>query len=183
MILKEKVFKVEVASLTAVTFLSSNYIYIFGKLRQSCSSETVVSLELLYLVWDGSPNATGPTEYSKKDWVYFTRHDIIWNDLHRLFSFPPGILETKDIGKDWHLSHCNTDILHRGNLYVATPAATEDVNSLACISFKEATLIYITAQGCFTAVYETVTYKPKNFMMWYLNVYETVSLREWKLLQ
>lgn len=58
MISKEKnVFKVDVASLIPVTFHSSNYINIFGNLWHSCISETVVSLELLHLVWDGFPLA------------------------------------------------------------------------------------------------------------------------------
>lgn len=54
-----------------------------------------------------SPGTTGPTEYSKKDWMCFTCHNIIWNDLHTLLSFCQGIFVTKAIGKDSHLSCCN----------------------------------------------------------------------------
>lgn len=54
---RTNVFQVDMPSLIVASFHSSNYINIFGNLWHSCISETVVSVELLYLVWDGSPLA------------------------------------------------------------------------------------------------------------------------------
>lgn len=54
---RTNVFKVAMASLILASCHLSNYIDIFGNLCHHCVSETVVSVELLYLVWDGSPLA------------------------------------------------------------------------------------------------------------------------------
>lgn len=103
-----KVFQADMASLIPASFHSSNYINIFGNLWHCCISETVVSVELLYLMWHGSPLAQlGLLNIAKQPWVCFTRHSIIWNDLHTLLSFRHGIFVTKDMGKDSHLSYCN----------------------------------------------------------------------------
>lgn len=108
---RKNVFKVDVASLIPATFHSSDYVNIFGNLWHSCVSETEVSLELLHLVRDGSPLVQLRLLNIAKMTVCCTRHNIIWNDLHRLLSFPPGIFGTKDRGKHWHLNCCNTDRL------------------------------------------------------------------------
>lgn len=88
-----------------------------------------------------SPGTTRPTEYSKKDWVCFTRHNIIWNDLRTLLWFRHGIFVTKDIGKDSHLSCCNIKRLQQTILVLLL------LSMCASVSSNEATLIYITAQG------------------------------------
>lgn len=104
---RTNIFQIDMASLILASFHSSSYINIFGNLWHGCIwNWGLCGAALLSMGW-GSPGTAGPTEYSKKDWVCFTRHSIIWNDLHALLSFHHGIFVTKDRGKDSHLSCCN----------------------------------------------------------------------------
>lgn len=88
---RKNYFEVDVASPIPVTFHSSNYINIFGNLCHNFVSETMFSLELLYLALDGSPlTQLGLLSIAKK--TEYALHIITQFEM-TFTNFPHSLLE------------------------------------------------------------------------------------------